>query len=82
MTGTGEAEAELRNRATAYLAAGNQPVPVKRRRDASVLERAMIVLSRSKKAAVVLPLPSTDVPTVRQHRGRDQIPMRFGMTGW
>ena len=42
--------------------------------NARVLDRAMIVLSRSKKAAVVLPLPSTEVPTVRQHRGKRPDP--------
>jgi len=46
-------------------------------RNASLPDRAMSVLSRSKKAAGVVPLLSTDVPTVRQHRGTDQNPLRF-----
>jgi hypothetical protein len=70
-------------RRSAHLAPSYQPPG--RQNDgakASVLGVAVIVLSRAKKAAVVLLLLSTDEPAVRQHRGRHQIPLRFGMTGW
>jgi hypothetical protein len=67
-----EAQVQLCTSAAPHLNTNDPHRPVNDGAKASVVDLEMMVVSGSKKKVIVLLLPSTDVPMVRQHGGKQR----------